>query len=272
MLFETDLNTYAVTLTTVFAQQKKYEYVYVSIGSKYNQHDVYFYSYNSPLAKRVDTNALEQMVPVFLRIKPIDRNILVIVIDTFNTDNDIQMNRRLIQSILTENMDCILINMFCTNDNLHEFCSKLIAKVLLENIHESNCMICNYVKFLNMPNELEKVAEAVIPATVQSVLSRPDFNKYKDCYYEWYGYRNSLYNCIYNVSYAKSNLYFHKRAHDLEIKMEQLANLHRRPIQVIYDKNIVGLLTHSYDITSPYDVDSDTGFSLSLYQMHSPLS
>jgi len=122
-----------------------------------------------------------------------------------------------------------------------------------------------------MPNELEKVAEAAIPATVQSVLSRPDFNKYKDCYYEWYGYRSNLYNCIYKVSYAKGNLYFHKRAHDLEMKLEQLVNLHRRPIQVIHDKNIAGLLTNSYDITSPYDVDSDTGFSLSLHQIHSPL-
>jgi len=37
------------------------------------------------------------------------------------------------------------------------------------------------------------------------------------------------------------------------------------------DKNITGLLTNSYDITSPYDVDSDTGFSLSLDQIHSPL-
>jgi hypothetical protein len=76
----------------------------------------------------------------------------------------------------------------------------------------------------------------------------------------------------YNVSYAKGNLYFHKRAHDLEMKMEQLVNLHRRPIQVIHDKNIAGLMTHSYDITSPYDVDSDTGFSLTLHQIHSPLS
>ena len=271
MLFDTNSNSFSATLTAVFAQQKKYHYVYVSIGSKYNQHDVYFYSSKSPLAKRVDTNALEQMVPIFLRIKPTDRNILVVVIDTFNADNDIQMNRRLIQSVLTENMDCILVNMFCTNDNLYELCSKLFSKVLQENVDESNCMVCNYVKYLNMPNELEKVAEAAIPATVQSVLGRPDFNKYKDCYYEWYGYRNSLYNCIYNVSYAKGNLYFHKRAHDLEMKLEQLVNLHRRPIQAIHDKNIAGLLTNSYDITSPYDVDSDTGFSLSLHQIHSPL-
>jgi hypothetical protein len=272
MLFDTNSNSFSATLTAVFAQKKKYKYVYVSIGSKYNQHDVYFYSPKLPLAKRVDTNALEQMVPVFLRIKPIDRNVLVIVIDTFNADKDFQMNRRLIQSVLAENIDCILVNMYVMNDNLQELCSKLFAKVLLENIHESNCMICNYVKYLNMPNEYERVAEAAIPATIQSVLSQPDFNKYKECYYEWYGYKYSLYNCIYNVSYAKGNLYFHKRAHDLEMKMEQLVNLHRRPIQVIHDKNIVGLMTHSYDITSPYDVDSDTGFSLSLHQIHSPLS
>ena len=150
MLFDTNSNSFSATLASVFAQQKKYHYVYVSIGSKYNQPDVYFYSAKSSLAKRVDTNALEQMVPIYLRIKPTDRNILVVVIDTFNADNDIQMNRRLIQSILTENIDCILVNMFCTNDNLHELCSKLIAKVLVENIHESNCMICNYVKYLNI--------------------------------------------------------------------------------------------------------------------------
>lgn len=263
MFIETISNTLSSALDTVFAQKKHYHYVYVSIGSKFNQQDVFFRTSVSDLAKRVDTNTLMQMVPVFLRMKPPDRNILVISIDTYRDANEVQMNRRQIQSVLDKNMDCIMANMFCTNDNLREFCTKLLTKMSFHDIPDTSCLICNYVKFMNMPNEMEKISETVIPVAIQSILNQPDFIKYKNCYAEWCGYKYNIYNCVYKVSAIKHDLYFYKRLHDMETYFT-----HMTPSRHVRDIKLQHLLENSYDISSYHDVDNDTEIAQSLWRIY----
>ena len=80
-----------------FMQTKlPYQYVYISLGSKFNQADVYFNAGSNTLTSRVDTNAVLQMVPMFLRKKPEKYHILNIIIDIFPTHADMVMNTRLI--------------------------------------------------------------------------------------------------------------------------------------------------------------------------------
>lgn len=265
MYIETSSNSFGSALDAIFAQKKQYHYVYVSIGSKFNQQDVFFRMSVSDLAKRVDTNTLMQMVPVFLRIKPADQNILVISIDTYHDYHDVKMNRRQIESVLEKNMDCIMINMFCTNDNLRDFCTKLFTKISFHNIHEANCMICNYVKFMNMPNEVEQMSETMIPVAIQSVLERPEFSKYKNCYAEWCGYKYNLYNCIYKVSSIKHDLYLYKRLHDMETFITHTIPLSR----LVHDTKLQNLLENSYDISSYHDVDDNNVIARSLWQIYS---
>lgn len=252
MFIETESNTFTFAFDTIFAQKKHYHYVYMSIGSKYNQQDVFFQAPGFDLAKRVDTNTSMQMVPVFLRGKPADRNILVISVDTYRNSTESQMNKRQIQSVLDKNMDCIMVNMFCNNENLCELCTKLLSKVVLHNIPESSCIICNYVKFMNMPNETERISETMIPVAIQSVLNKREFVKYKMCYAEWFGYKYSLYNCIYKVLPTKTDLYLYKRIHELDAYLT-----HTMPMSLqIRDIKLHTLMENSYDISS-YHVDED---------------
>ena len=81
----------------------KYDYVYISIGSKFNQERVNRY------IRR--TNAQEQMFPLFLQGR-FDKNILLIVVDVFPDMDSIVQSTDLIDSAITENITCLVINRF----------------------------------------------------------------------------------------------------------------------------------------------------------------
>ena len=140
MIIKTNENNYINSLTTLF-HSIQYNYVYISIGSKYNHQDVWFKPNIGELSTRVDTNASVQMVPMFLRTKPDNMHILNILIDIFPTQNDMDMNERLINSVITENMDCIFINMKCTAINLKEVLENIMSLVLSQNINPLCFMI-----------------------------------------------------------------------------------------------------------------------------------
>lgn len=252
MLWKCVPSTFSAALDTAFTQHRHYDYVYMSIGSKFNQQDAFFHSVNFPLAKRVDTNALLQMVPMFIRTKPSNQRTLVISVDTYRNGDDILMNQRQIQSVITENIDCIMVDMFCTSETLRELCSTLFTKMIIHDIQENNVMVCNFVKFMNTPNEMEMKSETVIPDTIQSTLQKPEFKKYVNCYAEWYGYIYGLYNCIYTVSPFKNDLYFKKRMTDMETYITQLTSVPLKP-QLHRNIKLSKLLMNTYDISSYHD-------------------
>jgi hypothetical protein len=254
MLFITESNNYITVIDNIF-KNKSYHYVYVSIGSKYNQQDVYFYSSSMPLAKRVDTNAVYQMVPLFLYTKPSSKNILNITIDIFRTEDEIQFNKRLIESTDIDNMDNLIINMICNEETITEFGEHILSKLMKFNILEPNFMLCNYVKFANSPNPTEFHAENKIPMYLEKLFK----DKYNKSYYEWYGYKYNLYNCIYNVSYGKSDIYLYKSKNDLNDKIDLLCNQNIE--KKINNQKIIDLMVNSYDISVINETEPMIGFS-----------
>lgn len=250
MIINTNESNFTNALTTSF-QTKKYQYVYISIGSKFNQQDVYLNSVSGSVANRVDTNAIMQMVPMFLRTKPGNTHILNIVIDTFSTRTDMDMNKRLINSVTPDNMDCILVNMKCTATNLKEIFIQILERVLVQDINPLCVMICNYVKYINEPNMDEHETEIMIPKCIQSVLNT---SNYKNCYYEWYGYKYDLYNCIYNVSFAARDLYFYQTTSHLIHHIKIMSRPHISN-DIPPCSKLDGLLHNSYDISHNYNID-----------------
>lgn len=248
MIIKTNENNYINSLTTSF-HSIQYNYVYISIGSKYNNQDVWFKPNIGELSTHVDTNASVQMVPMFLRTKPDNMHILNILIDIFPTQNDMDMNERLINSVITENMDCILINMKCTVTNLKEILENIMSHVLSQNINPLCFMICNYVKYMNEPNRNENESVIFIPKSIISVLKKSD---YENCYYEWYGYNYDLYNCIYNVLFTSKDLYFYQTT----IQLINYIKIISKPFNTAArSSKLDGLLQNSYDISGYYDID-----------------
>jgi hypothetical protein len=255
MIIKTDEHNLESTLNSFIQSNKQYQYGYISIGSKYNQLDVYFKSGSNTLANRVDTNAIIQMVPMFLRNKPPNMHILNIIIDIFPTQIDMDMNERFITSVIPDNMDCILINMKCTATNLNEQFINIMERVLHQNINPLSFIICNYVKHMNEPNKAEYETEIMIPTCIQHVLNNPRYNKYSTCYYEWYGYKFNLYNCIYNASFAQTDLYFYQTTSYLINYISWITKPLFIPSSTNPHSKLDNLLQNSYDISYSTDVE-----------------
>lgn len=250
MIITTNENNFVTTLTTFIKTTLPYQYGYISFGSKFNQADVYFNEGSNTLTTRVDTNAVAQMVPMFLRTKPEKYHILNIIIDIFPTQADMDMNTRLINEAINNNMDCILINMKCTYKNIQTVVGTIMELVSKQSILPLNLMLCNYVKFMNQPNMNEYEDELMIPKAIQNVLYK---TKYENTYYEWYGYKTGLYDCIYNVSFSKRDLYFYQTTMNLIRYINLITKNHNKnPCN-----KIEGLLHNSYDITCCVDIEMD---------------
>ena len=109
MILTTNETSFIRDFNTFMQTKQSYQYGYISFGSKFNNQDVYLNSGSNTLTHRLDTNAVLQMVPMFLRTKKETSHILNIIIDIFPTQADMDMNTRLINEVVTDNMDCILI-------------------------------------------------------------------------------------------------------------------------------------------------------------------
>jgi hypothetical protein len=118
-----------------------------------------------------------------------------------------------------------------------------------QSIPPLNMMLCNYVKFMNQPNLVEYEDELMIPKAIQNVLYK---SKYENTYYEWYGYKMGLYDCIYNVSFAKRDIYFYQTIINLISYINLIKKSNKSPC-----KKIEELLHHSYDITCCVDIEMD---------------
>ena len=176
--------------------------IYVSFGSKYNAPTVQL-SYNV----QQPTNSLYQMFPCFLQAKESydDDQTIIIVIDDFNNKRNLTENNNLLQMYETEGTHIILCNCYCNDAFVTNFMECLMDFTVQLNISKENFMICNYIKYLNVPNEFERMSETIVPVAIQRVLDLEPNRFYSECFYEWFGYRRTLYNYVYCYKLFRHN-------------------------------------------------------------------
>jgi len=183
----------------VFRQNPLIQFVSLSIGSKFNHAKVQLNT-NGNMSY---TNSDIQMIPMFMRHINIDRqepiDTLMIIWDIFKTEEHFMANRRILDQIRREypNTHYILLNKICIKEDLDRVIPFLTQKMIDYQIPPANFMIANYVRFKNTPNTLERISEMVIPNTVQEILNQEEFSAYANCFYQWFGYNQYLYNFIY---------------------------------------------------------------------------
>jgi len=263
--------------------RKPFTKIYVSIGSKFNEKDVNISNTNQKNNKnhKFNSNALEQMIPKFLRTNDeiyldndidvdiiIDNdniktnqkdNILIIIIDNFNkNNNNYAKNCSLLYKVLKPNLNVVLFDKLCKPNFLEDIITRLIQYADIEKISEKNIMICNYVKFMNNPNIIEMESEKMIPEVIQLVLDNCLHGKYAFCFYDWFGYNYYLYNFIYNYKKCK------KLSYGLMTITQQVEYFIKNRVEdtvVSIDSKLVKkemlLLENVYDITLPNYSDKE---------------
>jgi hypothetical protein len=159
----------------LFTSIEKYDFYYLSIGSKFNNN--------------INSNATLQMIPNFL--VHCSKKILIIVVDIFN-EIELIKNIDILTLGIGSDKDIILLNHSFTEDVILLF----LKYIDMNNIIPTNCMIVNFVKFLS-PNESEHSIEQYISTMVRNITKTHFDAKYQNVFYQWFGY-NEFYNIIYN--------------------------------------------------------------------------
>ena len=155
-----------------------YKYIYISIGSKYNEDVVV--SLNKP------TNAFYQMVPSFVSSR--EEPTLAIAIDFFHTTTNIPKTNKPIQLFLFD---------------ISEQSIETVLKTLFDKVDQSLCqnvIVANFVRFIS-PNDKEASLEIDLFHKIPQLVS-----KRKYTFYQWFGYIRHLYSILYKPSYS---IYFH---------------------------------------------------------------
>jgi hypothetical protein len=202
-VFDSDI-TAQTTRVNVCLEKNAYDFVYVSLGSSFNEP---FVMASKEGHHDLLSNAEYQMVPQFLRenrsdhpqilldnrycqrkkavshatYTPTSKHYLVIVLDDFNPDK-IQKNIEILTRIITSQleagitMDIIILNhriTFESKDNIETVSITPFMKNLTR-IPSNQLMVCNYVKFYN-PNQLESKLDEVIDNTLEIILDKSTF-------------------------------------------------------------------------------------------------
>lgn len=216
--------------------------VYVSIGGKFNAQYVQLNR-----KTQIETNSVFQMLPGFIQCKETyeDDQCIIIAIDDFQNKTNTIENIGLLNRHLIKGAHIILCNQYCTETFIVTFMENLLEFLKQSNIYKENFMICNYVKFLNEPNDFEKMSATVIPETIQHILNLEANNLYSECFYDWFGYNNHLYNYIYCYKLYRHNFIILQR---LEQIIEQITYNSNAKIS-FRDYNETNYLDKIYDIT-----------------------
>jgi hypothetical protein len=128
----------------IFNENQDLSYLYISIGSKYNEPTVRFDN-----NEVISTNSFYQQIPGFIRSTDIQPRILTIMIDTFSCDDDVNTARRIIDRTTKPyaNIKSYIVNMFCNTTIVSNIMPVILGQVKTLNIDPTHLMICNYIKF-----------------------------------------------------------------------------------------------------------------------------
>lgn len=226
---------------------KKFGFVYISIGSKYNSD--YVIKNNSSIY----SNAFLQMIPTFIYNNNYDNiNKLIIIIDSFKDDHNLTENIKILEERCDETMDIILIRKLCNTDFLDSFLPFILNLNTYYNIVPKNFIICNFIKFLNIPNQTEALYEHSIPNTIKNILK---FTFYVNSFYQWFGYINfTLYNMIY-CDNCLNILNWHDTLNRLSLYLNNPYD-EKHQFQKIH--NYKNILTYIIDLSDcPYNGDNN---------------
>jgi hypothetical protein len=219
--------------------------VYVSFGSKYNSNQVPFANNGK---NPITSNAIFQMFPAFLQIKGSyeDNHAIIIIIDDFSNKTNYIDNVNLLQMYKNSDTRIVLCNTYCSEEFVANFMRGLISFLRKESITKENLLICNYIKFMNIPNDFERMSATVVPETIQRVLNEPENRLYSDRFYDWFGYNPLLYNYVYCYKLYQNNYMDMRR---LEQMLDQLNNHPKIKIK-FNNYNETNYWDYVYNITS----------------------
>lgn len=189
LLYVSCLNDLQQTVFQLF-DSNKYKYIYVSIGSKWNQ-DHYEYSEMYGNMKTRATNSHLQLVPNFMRHR--NEKSLLIAFDQFHNVENRMENFKIVQNRLDKNMDFIFYDNI---DILEPFLQFILEIIEINKILPDDFMFVNYIRF-QRPNQLEYSTEKNSKQLVKDILKN---SIYRNCHYVWFGYQENLYNIIYNYN------------------------------------------------------------------------
>lgn len=234
--------------------------VYVSIGSKLNNQNVYDKEH-----PHWQSNALNQMFPTFLCTSVdeaiYDNNTLIIVIDKFNpveySRNEVLLLNRLKK---TQRSHIVIFNTLCSEKFIISFMNYLIHMCTQNNLASDNLMLCNYTKFYSIPNKQEVAQSYFISPLINKLLNKTTC--YKGCLYEWFGYDYSMYNFICDY-----NKVFNMRDNNGYRILKRI--LHNLPSSHIYQAKIANIEVRDFcgsiiDITK-YSNENQQRLNISVY-------
>jgi hypothetical protein len=168
-----------------------YEYVYISLGSKYNEKTIEYKTANKQIQKI--SNAKWQMIPGFILYK----KSLSICIDRFENKEIKKENIKQLIDHKEQNIDILICDIDGTVQ-LFELLIDFITQRLLNSlIQPKNVIIVNYLRFIS-PNHTEHYLEENLSKALYSLLVKK--TKYSECFYLWFGYQPNLYNIIYKYN------------------------------------------------------------------------
>ena len=167
----------------------KVGFVYISLGSKLNREEIYVEG------KCVKSNAYYQMVPEYCRSSYKEKLNIIFIIDTFK-GTELNQHRSAMREFTTGINKIFLINFKIEDDTIIHLQTfiKMLADIFVY-MNDDQFMFCNYIKFSNSPNTMEINTLELIKQKLIPVL---DDTKFKNSYYEWFGYHSGLYDFIYN--------------------------------------------------------------------------
>lgn len=190
-----------------------YKYVYVSIGSKFNQDYVQIKGISEK------TNANVQILPKFLK----KNNQLIIMIDRISSEESKLDHIDYINERVNENSKCIILNTYANAIFIDEFFDILLPKLFDHYIDPNNFVIATFLKFMNAPNELEKNSTTVIKKSIYNYLKLFQDEIYINCFYEWFGYQKILYNYLYNYHLLKKYQISSNHLYEIETIINRLS-------------------------------------------------
>ena len=215
-----------------------YKYIYISIGSKFNEPEVHLHNCTIPC------NSTDQMYPRFM--SDLEEKNLCIVIDEFNS-NQLTKNKNQIQALQSDYTDVIIMNKHCNESFLISFLSQVIECIGNNNFPKDKFMIANYVRHLNEPNAIEQNSETIIPITIQTFLNTSEFVNYVECFYQWFGYRRHFYNYLYNYKNLTNFPNVANLMNQVENIIKNLDNIASVNQIVIQDNRIISVLDKIYN-------------------------
>ena len=181
-----------IEFQNVFEQYtlSEYEYIYISIGSKFNQKIIEY-----PMAKQTIkkvSNAKWQMLPGFIRCK----KTLSICIDRFENKEIKQENTRILKTEKEPNIEIIVCDIDGSIQLMEQMVRYITNSLNNQSISKNNVIIVNYIRFIH-PNHTEIYLEEQLSSCIQKIVEKTPYN---NCFYEWFGYQSNLYNIIYRYN------------------------------------------------------------------------